>query len=89
MTATIPYIRGTSEKEPELPREIQGSAKKALKGSQLYHLDLLLDSHGILHVGGRLRRAQMEYNEKHAIVLPKCHYISQLIAEHYHHEVHH
>ena len=78
-----------TRKEPELPREIQGSAKKALKGSQLYHLDLFLDSHGILHVGGRLRRAQMEYNEKHAIVLPKCHYISQLIAEHYHHEVHH
>ena len=53
-----------TRKEPELPREIQGSAKKALKGSQLYHLNLFLDSHGILHVGGRLRRAQMEYNEK-------------------------
>ena len=78
-----------SRKEPELPREIQGSAKKALKGSQLYHLDLFLDSHRILRVGGRLRRAQMEYNEEQANVLPKCHYISQLIAEHYHHEVHH
>ena len=78
-----------TRKEPELPREIQGSAKKALKGSQLYRLDLFLDSHRILRFGGRLRRAQMEYNDEHAIVLPKCHYISQLIAEHYHHEVHH
>ena len=53
-----------ARKEPELPREIQSSAKKALKGSQLYRLDTFLDSHGILRVGGRLRRAQMEYNEK-------------------------
>ena len=78
-----------TRKEPDLPREIQSSAKKALKGSQLYRLDPFLDSHGILRVGGRLRRAQMEYNEKHPIVLPKCHYVSQLIAKHYHHEVHH
>ena len=78
-----------TRKESELPREIQSSAKKALKGSQLYRLDLFLDSHGILRVGGRLSRAQMEYNEKHPIVLPKCHYVSQLIAKHYHHEVHH
>ena len=78
-----------TRKEPELQREIQSGAKKALKGSQLYLLDPFLDSHGILRVGGRLRRAQMEYNEKHPIVLPKCHYVSQLIAKHYHHEVHH
>ena len=78
-----------TRKEPELPREIQSSANKALKGSQLYRLDPFLDSHGILRVGGRLRRAQTEYNEKHPIVLPKCHYVSQLIAKHYHHEVHH
>ena len=53
-----------ARKEPELPREIQSSAKKALKGSQLYRLDPFLDSHRILCVGGRLKRAQMEYNEK-------------------------
>ena len=82
-------LLGDARKEPELPREIQSSAKKALKGSQLYRLDPFLDSHGILRVGGRLMRAQMEYNEKHPIVLPKCHYVSQLIAKHYHHEVHH
>ena len=82
-------LSDTYRKEPELPREIQSSAKKVLKGSQLHRLDSFLDSHGILRVGGRLRRAQMEYKEKHPIVLPKCHYVSQLIAKHYHHEVHH
>ena len=78
-----------TRKEPELPREIQSSANKALKGAQLYRLDPFLESHGILRVGGRFRGAQIEYNEKHPIVLPKCHYVSQLIAKHYHHEVHH
>ena len=63
--------------EPELPREVQHSAKKSLKGSQLYHLDPFLDSYGIQHVGGRLRRAEMEYGEKHPIVLPKNHHVSQ------------
>ena len=86
---TFTGLLSDTRKEPELPREIQSSAKKVLKGSQLYGLDPFLDSHGILRVGGRLRRAQMEYNEKHPIVLPKCHYVSQLIAKHYHHEVHH
>jgi len=75
--------------EPELPREVQRSAKKALKGSQLYRLDPFLDSNGILRVGGRLRRAEMEYGEKHPIVLPKNHHVSQLVARHYHLQVHH
>ena len=70
--------------EPELPREVQHSAKKSLKGSQLYRLDPFLDSYGILRVGGRLRRAEMEYGGKHPIVLPKNHHVSQLVVKHYH-----
>lgn len=31
----------------------------------------------------------MEKGEKHPIVPPKYHHISQLVAKHYHHEVHH
>ena len=75
--------------EPELPRETQQSVKKSLKGSRLYHLDPFLDGYRILRVGGRLRRAEMEYGEKHPIVLPKNHHVSQLVAEHYHAQVHH
>ena len=75
--------------EPELPREVGGSAKKALKGLQLYRLLPFLDSHGILHVGGRLRRAEMEHGEKHPIVLPKNNHVSRLVAKHHHLRVHH
>lgn len=75
--------------EPELPRETQQSVKKSLKGSRLYHLNPFLDAYGILRVGGRLRRAEMEYGEKHPVVLPKNHHASQLVAKHYHAQVHH
>ena len=75
--------------EPEPSREAQHVAKKSLKGSQLYHLDPFLDDYGILRVGGRLRRAEMEYGEKHPIILPKNHHVSQLVAKHHHLQVHH
>ena len=79
----------TARIEPELPREVGGSTKKALKGSQLYSLLPFLDSHGILRVGGRLRRAEMEHREKHPIVLLKNNHVSRLVAKHYHLRVHH
>ncbi|XP_020604505.1 uncharacterized protein LOC110043393 [Orbicella faveolata] len=79
----------TARIEPELSREAESSAKKALKGSQLYRLLPFLDGDGILRVGGRLRRAEMEYGEKHPIVLPKNNHVSQLVAKHYHLKVHH
>ena len=75
--------------EPELPREVQHGAKKSLKGSHLYRLDPFLDNYGILRVGGRLRRAEMEYGEKHPIILPKNHHVSRLVAKHHHLQVHH
>ena len=79
----------TARPEPNLPREVGSSAKKALKGSQLDRLLPFLDSHGILRVGGRLRRAEMEHGEKHPNVLPKNNHVSRLAAKHYHLRVHH
>ena len=55
----------------------------------MYRLLPFLDSHGILRVGGRLKRAEMEYGEKHPIVLPKNNHVSRLEAKHYHLRVHH
>ena len=69
--ATFSKLTRDTRKEPQLPRQIQSSAMKALKGSQLYHLNPFLDSHGIPHIRGRLRRAEIEYEEKHPITLPK------------------
>ena len=69
--ATFSKLTRDTRKEPQRPRQIQSSAMKALKGSQLYHLNPFLDSHGIPHIRGRLRRTEIEYGEKHLITLPK------------------
>ena len=62
---------------------------KAMRNSRLYRLDPFKDEDEILRVGGRLRRTSLEHNEKHPVILPKDHYVSKLIARHYHEEVHH
>lgn len=50
------------------------------KGSPLRDLNVFLDSHGVLRVGGRLRNAEMPYDTRHPIVLPPNHpYIDLLI----------
>ncbi|XP_022790232.1 uncharacterized protein LOC111329735 [Stylophora pistillata] len=77
----------TEQKEGE--RYQNTVRKRALKGSQFYALDPFIDANGIVRVGGRLRRAEMEYGEKHPAILPKDHHVSVLVIRHYHKEVHH
>ena len=55
----------------------------------LYQLDPMLDKEGILRVGGRLSRAQLQYGVKHPIILPKEGHVTQLIIRHYHDKIHH
>ena len=51
-------------------------------------LDPFVDSDGIVRVGGRLRRARLEYGEKHPALLPKSHHLANLVVRHYHSQVH-
>ncbi|EDO37665.1 predicted protein [Nematostella vectensis] len=52
-------------------REIGAKTKKMLKGLQLYRLDSFIDNEGLLRVGGRMRRSEFDYGEKHYILLPR------------------
>ena len=63
--------------------------KQTLKKSSLYRLDPFIDSNGLLCVGGRLRRANLEQAEKHPVFLPKNHHVTNLLVHHYHERVHH
>ena len=45
--------------------------KSVPKHSNLLHLDPLVDSNGLLLVGGRLENLTLEYQEKHPVTLPK------------------
>lgn len=52
--------------------------------SLIQRLHPFLDDNGILRVGGRLRNSQLNYDQKHPILLPKRSHLSTLLIHHYH-----
>lgn len=57
--------------------------KKPLEKSSLYKLDpIIID--GLLHVGGRLRKASLPMESKHQIILPKEDHVTRVIIDDYH-----
>ena len=58
--------------------------KEVKKSSKLGNLRPVLVFR-VLRVGGRLQKAVvLSWDEKHPMVLPKRHHVSQLIVRHYH-----
>nr|XP_054774509.1 uncharacterized protein LOC129282657 [Lytechinus pictus] len=52
-------------------------------------LDPFLDKEGIMRVGGRLKEAEMSFEGKHPILLPKKSHLTKLIVRHCHENVAH
>lgn len=59
------------------------------KTSRIRNLNPFLDDDGMLRVGGRIHRADIEYKEKHPIIIPGNNHIAVLLIRHYHYEVKH
>ena len=76
-------------REEESSRNRASEKKRTMKKSALFRLGPFVSDDGLLRVGGRLRRARLEYGEKHPVVLPKGHHVSKLIVRHYHGQVDH
>ena len=72
-----------NESSPEDVKEVKLN-KEVKKSSKVANLrPVLVD--GVLRVGGRLQKAVVpSWDEKHPMVLPKRHHVSQLIVRHYH-----
>ena len=72
-----------NESFPEDVKEVKRN-KEVKKSCKLGNLrPVLVD--GVLRVGGRLQKAVvLSWDEKHPMVLPKRHHVSQLIVRHYH-----
>lgn len=51
---------------------------------RLQKLKPFLDDSGLLRVGGRINRANMPYDAKHQILLPKKHHFTNLLIDFYH-----
>ncbi len=60
-----------------------------LKRVSSIQLDPFIDEHGIIRVGGRIRRADVTFEEKHPVILPKNSHVTTLIIRHYHETVQH
>jgi len=65
----------------EYPKELKTlksnqslSSKSSIRG-----LHPFLDSGGVMRVGGRLEKANLEFNQKHPVLLPKNHAVTKLI----------
>ena len=59
------------------------------KNSQLSKLCPFIDDNGILRVGGRIKEADVPYEVKHPIILPRRSTITNLIIEHHHQQLQH
>eukprot|EP00795_Rhopilema_esculentum_P014094 gene14094-5082_t len=79
------------EQKKYYQRELQDlSNKKPLsKKSSIYDLSPFIDEAGLIRVGGRLRRASLEYVCRHQIILPKQSHLTELIIRETHEEANH
>ena len=59
------------------------------KSSQLSKLCPFIDNNGILRIGGRVQEADVPFELKHPIILPRRCTTSNLIIEHHHRQLHH
>ena len=72
------------ESEVELKKSVRVSCARSVKNSSsIAKLDPVLRD-GLLSVGGRLRRAPIEQEQRHPVILPKKHHVVDLIVRHYH-----
>ncbi|XP_054713628.1 uncharacterized protein LOC129223088 [Uloborus diversus] len=53
--------------------------------SKLLPLGIFLDAAGIIKVGGRLKNSSLSPIQKHPILLPKSHHLTNLVIQYFHH----
>ena len=70
-------------------REVKPGLKKLKMAMSLSKLNPMLDGEGILRVAGRLENADISYDDKHQIILPYRHHVTNLIIQKYHQEAGH
>ncbi|XP_046391637.1 uncharacterized protein LOC124159766 [Ischnura elegans] len=81
LTAVIRSTQSTAFRD-ELAALTSGKSLK--RSSPLLPLRPFCDADGLLRVGGRLRNAVLDYDEKHPIIIPKDHHFTVLLVRHAH-----
>ncbi|XP_026003932.1 uncharacterized protein LOC113009687 [Astatotilapia calliptera] len=76
------------ESFPEELKQIE-SRKDIPKKSPLLKLSPYLDKSGLLRLGGRLLHSDLESAEKHPLIMPHKHHVTNLLVRYYHERVRH
>ncbi|GFX80725.1 integrase catalytic domain-containing protein [Trichonephila clavipes] len=63
-----------------LKEETSSSQQQQASASRYF-----LDTDGIIKVGGRLKNSSLSPIQKHPILLPKSHHLTNLVIQHFHH----
>lgn len=72
------------ETDVKRTKSVQTDRRRSVKkSSSIVKLDPELRD-GLLCVGGRLRHAPIEEEQRHPVILPKKHHVVDLIIRHYH-----
>ncbi|GFS93322.1 integrase catalytic domain-containing protein [Trichonephila clavipes] len=73
--------------ESQFHSEIQLLKKKhpLPNSSKLLPLGIFLDTDGIIKVGGRLKNSSLSPIQKHSILLPKSHHLTNLVIQYFNH----
>ena len=84
----IKTLRSLQKNDPK--REDEVKIKTSLKKTScLYRLQPFIDSHGVLRVGGRLKRSDLPYHVKHPAIIPRKGHVTTLIIRHHHQKIAH
>lgn len=86
LSAVIKQTQGTHF--GETIRSISNTSTQHINGT-LIPLHPFIDHQGLLRVGGRLRKADISYDQKYPIILPKRSHLTKLIVNHAHHHTLH
>jgi len=70
--------------------EIDGLEGKGLTNkSKIIGLNPFLDENGLIRVGGRLHRSKLTFSQKHPILLPNRHHLTDIIIRETHEKYFH
>ena len=69
--------------------EITSLQNKRVLNGHFKKLDVFIDDHGLIRVGGRLKHDDFPYASKHQVILPAKHDAIILLVKHYHRQQHH
>lgn len=82
-------IQAVQEETYEAEYACLRKKENVLKDSPLKNLDPFIDSSGLLRVGGRVREAELQQEEKNPLIIPGKHHVAKLLIRHYHEKTQH